>query len=131
MHITGQMRGQHVLAQREIVAVLVPDVVASPAAHRWQLTRFASTRVLPLRGVDVSTRGEQSREEVDHDFRADRRSTGPGCISKKPVCTGPGGAACFGVTSSICNDRAFSVRNCVVRARSCVSSSTSPVALSG
>jgi hypothetical protein len=31
------------------------------------------------------------------DSGADRQSTGPGCASKIPVCTGPGGAACFGV----------------------------------
>jgi hypothetical protein len=47
----------------------------------------------------------------------DYRSTGPGCPSKKAVCAGPGGAACFGVDSSRRNKRAFSARNCVANAQ--------------
>ncbi|MGH3900118.1 MAG: hypothetical protein ACRDTA_18135 [Pseudonocardiaceae bacterium] len=42
----------------------------------------------------------------------------PGGASKKLVCTGPGGAACLGVSSSSRNNRVFSARNCAVTARS-------------
>lgn len=64
MHVTGQVRAQHVLAQRQVVAVLVPDALAPPAAHRRQPTSFPSTRVLPSRGVDVDAGGEQGSEEI-------------------------------------------------------------------
>jgi hypothetical protein len=56
----------------------------------------------------------------------DRRSTGPGGASKKPVCTGPGGAACFGVNSSRRNNRAFSACNRAPSARRLATSSASP-----
>src|SRR5215207_1589253 len=56
---------------------------------------------------------------------ADCRSTGPGRASKKPVCTGPGGAACFGVSSSRRNNRAFSACRRAVRERRLATSSAS------
>lgn len=69
MHIADQVRPQHVLAQRQIVAVLVADTLTPPTVHRRQPTRFASTRVLPSRGVDIGARGKQSSEEVDLHLR--------------------------------------------------------------
>ncbi len=48
--------------------------------------------------------------------------------SKKPVCTGPGGATCFGVNSSRRSNRAFSACSRALSARRLATSSASPAA---
>lgn len=52
-------------------------------------------------------------------------------LQRKPVCVGPGGTACFGVSSSSPNSRAFSARNCAVNTRSPASSSASLATIAG
>ena len=58
-----QVRGQHGRGQRQVVAVLVPDALAPPAAHRRDPAALPGVRVVVPDRVHVGPRREQRPEE--------------------------------------------------------------------
>ena len=63
MHLSGQVRGQHIGRQREVVALGMPDALAPAAAYRGKPSFLPGPRVLPADRVDVGARGEHRAEE--------------------------------------------------------------------
>jgi hypothetical protein len=87
---------------------------AAGTDHALAAFRYARASSIAI-GPSKSAASHQHRSPSSNGYS-------PTCAS--PVCAGLGSAACFGVRSSSRSNRAFSARNCVVKARSSASPAT-------
>ena len=121
MHLAGQVRGQHLGGQRQVIPLGVRDALAEPA------TGCGNPPALPVRRLSyriayTSVRAANSApKNATFSSGVEPPCTGPGGASKNPAWPGRGSAACFGVSSSRRSSRAFSARRRATSAATAIS----------
>jgi hypothetical protein len=91
VHRAGQVRGQHVGGERQVIPLVVRDELAEPGPHRGDPARLASAAVVIADRVHIAN---SARKNATFSAGGEFPRTGPGGASKNPACAGPGGAAC-------------------------------------